>query len=285
MTHASFITTPINFIKLVYLAALYQKPQETTPLRILVKEKKLNEIHSIGSPFNRDLTALYDQTKNERSSIYEASLDVQNAYEEAIVQTFNIWESKIRKLPSKQNPQATFIAGAMSAGKGYMIAKRFDLLKEFVSLKELENRFDLDEIRKTTYSYEHAASEDKAMKSQYESGVIEDTLMELTIKEKRNFVYDGSMRDAEWFEKIFTFLHQEGYSINLIHVDVEESRLVKQIQERNAKEERQTNPDIAIKSLHEVNNSMKILSRIPGVRYVRIKKSAKKGVRYVRNIT
>merc|ERR1712196_392022 len=81
------------------------------------------------------------------------------------------------------------------------------------------------------------------------------------------------MGDAEWFGKIFTFLHQEGYSINLIHVDVEESRLVQQIQERNRKEERQTNPEIAIKSLEEVNNSMKILSRIPGVRYLRIKKS------------
>ena len=70
MPHASFI-------KLLFLAALAEAQKTeadrktSSPLRILVEEKKLNESLPSGSPFNRNLTALYDQIENERSSIYE----------------------------------------------------------------------------------------------------------------------------------------------------------------------------------------------------------------------
>ena len=81
------------------------------------------------------------------------------------------------------------------------------------------------------------------------------------------------MRDADWFAQIFRFLHQEGYTITLIHVDVEESRLVEQIKKRNGEDERQTDAKIAVQSLYQVERSMRKLRSIPGVRYVRVKNS------------
>jgi hypothetical protein len=126
--------------------------------------------------------------------------------------------SKMGTVPTE--PWIVFTAGAMGAGKGYVMRKlvengRFPL-KAFVIV-------DPDEIRRLLPEYHMYVDENPELAgsmTRKEAGFVAEILTLAALQAGKNVLQDGSLRDSDWYKVYFKRLRAEFPSLRqaILHV-------------------------------------------------------------------
>jgi len=123
---------------------------------------------------------------------------------------------------SPKNPWIVFTAGAMGSGKSYTIKQlhaynRFPL-ETFITV-------DPDEIRRLLPEFEFYLVHNPEMAGEHtrkEAGFLAEMLTQIALKNGRNVLVDGSLKDAEWYHDYFHLLKKDyeefGLKIGILHV-------------------------------------------------------------------
>jgi Zeta toxin. len=129
-------------------------------------------------------------------------------------------------------PVAILMGGGSASGKTWLRG----LIHQ--EQKDLDNHFliiDSDEIKKELPEYKDLfESNPKKMASLLhdESSDISFNLLIRCITEKINFIYDGTMKNLEKYNKIITALEENGYQIRAAIADVELDEAIRRNEER-----------------------------------------------------
>jgi dephospho-CoA kinase len=134
----------------------------------------------------------------------------------------NIIDSDGVSCTSPKNPWIVFTAGAMGSGKSYTIKQlhKYDRfpLDTFITV-------DPDEIRRLLPEFECYLSHNPEMAGEHtrkEAGFLAEMLTQIALKNGKNVLVDGSLKDAEWYHDYFHLLRNEygenGLRIGILHV-------------------------------------------------------------------
>eukprot|EP00588_Corethron_pennatum_P010200 CAMPEP_0194274028 /NCGR_PEP_ID=MMETSP0169-20130528/7218_1 /TAXON_ID=218684 /ORGANISM="Corethron pennatum, Strain L29A3" /LENGTH=380 /DNA_ID=CAMNT_0039017123 /DNA_START=257 /DNA_END=1399 /DNA_ORIENTATION=- len=159
-------------------------------------------------------------------------------------------------------PWLVFTAGAMGAGKGYTInnlgARGLFPLQGFVSV-------DPDEIRKCLPEYKLYLRENPSMAGELtkkESGYIAEILTLAALDTGMNVLVDGSLRDSEWYIKLFARLRTNypALKIAILHVTAPREAVLERAKKRGEITGRKIPIEVLEMALEQVPKSILRLS-------------------------
>ena len=169
--------------------------------------------------------------------------------------------------PPELNGQwVVFTAGAMGAGKGFVMKYLYDNhlmpLDSFVVV-------DPDWIRMNLPEWDYLVEtipDSAGSVVQKECGYLAEIAREALIREKKNVLVDGSLRDTRWALKDITQLKAIGLKIGVIHVTGSLVTIQQQAESREKgeekKERRHIEPAWVVNSFKGSRKSFKRLSRL-----------------------
>lgn len=153
--------------------------------------------------------------------------------------------------PLEEDPYAALIGGGSGSGKSSVVA-------ELLIMGEAEEEdtetsgyvlIDCDEIKKQlpefikmTNSDDEAEQIAAAVYVHDESSDIAEELLQECIKSKRNFIYDGTMKNFVKYDTIIKNLKQNGYSVTAYVVDIPVDIAIERVKLRALKEKRHIDP-------------------------------------------
>jgi hypothetical protein len=178
-----------------------------------------------------------------------------------------IQDDIIHKLCSEQCqsrllPWVVFTAGAMGAGKGFVVRwmdqKGYLPLKEFVVV-------DPDQVRQMLPEWESYVTHDPETagdKTQKEAGQIAEILGYKALRHRYRVIFDGSLRDANWYIKYFQQPrdHFPGIRIMIIHIMSEKEEVLRRAEERGKQTGRVVPKDTLLASMDAVPKSVHALA-------------------------
>lgn len=159
-------------------------------------------------------------------------------------------------------PWVIFTAGAMGAGKGFVIEwmnKNGCLpLDQFLIV-------DPDVLRQELPEWKGYVAKDPltaALKTQKEAGHIAEILGYKALKERWNVIFDGSLRDVEWYKVYFQKLRHAfpGIRLMILHIQAEREAVLRRAAERGRKTGRMVPRQLLESSMDAVPKSVEILS-------------------------
>jgi len=159
-------------------------------------------------------------------------------------------------------PWVIFTAGAMGAGKGYVVGWMQEQgclpLEQFVTV-------DPDAIRQTLPEWEGYVKKDAltaAIKTQKEAGCIAEILGYKALGERWNIIFDGSLRDTEWYKMYFKKLRDNfpGIRLMILHIEAEKESVLKRAEARGKETGRMVPREILEASMEAVPRSCKVLA-------------------------
>jgi len=167
------------------------------------------------------------------------------------------------KVTSEQSlPWVVFTAGAMGAGKGFvrkwMNDNGYWPLENFVIV-------DPDAIRQVLpewKDYVAADAESAGDRTQKESGLLAEILGYTALRDRRNVIFDGSLRNGAWYISYFQKLRQEypGIRIMILHVVADREAVLKRAEERGRQTGRYVPQETLISSMEATPKSVGILA-------------------------
>lgn len=164
-------------------------------------------------------------------------------------------------------PWVIFTAGAMGAGKGYVtrwMEKQGCLpLSQFVVV-------DPDAVRQSLPEWAGYVAKDPltaAIKTQKEAGHISEILGYKALRERWNVIFDGSLRDVEWYKGYFQNLRKQfpGIRLMILHIVAEREAVLKRAEERGKATGRMVPREVLENSMDAVPKSVEILSPLVDV--------------------
>lgn len=157
-----------------------------------------------------------------------------------------------------------FTAGPMGAGKSYTMewlhANGLFPLKAFVKVDPDMMRSLLPETSKyTEYNPDTAGK-----LTQKEVGYISEILTLYALKQGKNVLVDGSLRDAAWYSQYIRTLRQlyPDVKVAILHITASEATVMERAQKRALETGRHVPVDVIRDTYHKINTSMQILSPI-----------------------
>jgi len=159
-------------------------------------------------------------------------------------------------------PWVIFTAGAMGAGKGFithwMNENGYLPLHQFVMV-------DPDEIRQLLpewNSYVAKDPESAAAKTQKEAGHMAEILGYRALRSRWNVIFDGSLRDVEWYKLYFAKLRHAfpGIRIMILHIQADRETVLRRAEERGRKTGRVVPRSILEASMDAVPKSVAALA-------------------------
>jgi len=159
-------------------------------------------------------------------------------------------------------PWVVFTAGAMGAGKGYvtewMKNQGYFPVDHFVVI-------DPDEVRKTLPewpAYVNREPEEAGAMTQKEAGLIAEIMGYVALRERLNVIFDGSLRNAEWYVNYFEKLRREfpGIRIMIVHVTADIDEVIERAAARAAKTGRAVPEKLLRESAEAVPRSVQTLA-------------------------
>lgn len=120
----------------------------------------------------------------------------------------------------KEPPQAILLGGGSASGKSTLAkfwVKAYE--KNFIPLVYI----DCDEIKLLIPDYENVKTYNEETAAFYvhdESSDVAEALLRKCIKEKKNFIYDGTMKNLNKYKKLIESLLENEYNITVTIVDV-----------------------------------------------------------------
>lgn len=161
-------------------------------------------------------------------------------------------------------PWVVFTAGAMGAGKGYvrdwMTKNGYWPIERFVIVDPDAVRQNLPEWPQ----YVAADSEKAGDMTQKEAGMIAELIGFAGLRDRRNVVFDGSLRDVKWYKSYFHRLRQNfpGIRIMIIHIIADRDTVLKRAEERGKKTGRVVPRETLIESMEATPISVQTLSHL-----------------------
>ncbi len=161
---------------------------------------------------------------------YTCDPQCRNYFPERIVDHNNIIKEHLDYAKRTINNKVYILGGGSGAGKSDFI---IDFL---IGLEEIDEDFliiDADQVKYEIYDFkywENIMSDDKASKEidcsnpsdfvHDESSDIADKIIERGTSRNISFIYDGTFKNEEKYEKILTVLNRLGYEVEIIILDV-----------------------------------------------------------------
>lgn len=202
---------------------------------------------------NRDIRPLLDYTYHKKYT--EARVMLQDRIISDMCAGGNSQEDLLL-------PWVIFTAGAMGAGKGFVMGwmeKQGCLpLDRFVVV-------DPDHIRQTLPEWNGYVAKDPltaAVKTQKEAGHIAEILGYKALRERWNVIFDGSLRDVEWYKVYFQKLRQTfpGIRVMILHIQAEREAVLRRAEERGRLTGRMVPRALLESSMEAVPKSVDALS-------------------------
>jgi len=173
-----------------------------------------------------------------------------------------LWQDNVirltvaRRIPEK-NPCIIFTCGAMGSGKGYTLEKMSELgqfpLEEMV-------RIDPDYFKTLMPEWGHyvAKGKDAGTLTHMESSYLQELCQEVALNRHQNIWVEGSLRDAEWFARVFRDIRERfpKYSIGIVHVQASEAVVRERIRAREASTGRGVPESLIQRSLEAPKESL-----------------------------
>jgi hypothetical protein len=156
-----------------------------------------------------------------------------------------------------------FTAGAMGAGKGYVMKYLWD--KNLIPLDSFVV-VDPDWIRMELPEWPYLVKMNPKLAGsvlQKESGYLAEIAREALILAKQNVLVDGSLRDTEWALKDIQKLKDRGLKIGVIHVTGNRETFKTQAEVRGHATNRYVDAKLVLSSFRGSRKTFKLLSRIP----------------------
>jgi len=131
-------------------------------------------------------------------------------------------------------PWVIFTAGAMGAGKGYVVKWMEQQgclpLSQFVTV-------DPDAIRQALPEWDGYVKQDPitaAVKTQKEAGCMAEILGYKALNERWNIIFDGSLRDVAWYKVYFAKLRQSfpGVRLMILHIQANRQEVLDRAEKR-----------------------------------------------------
>jgi hypothetical protein len=150
----------------------------------------------------------------------------------------------------------------MGAGKGYVL-EFIDTegclpLSQFVIV-------DPDQVRQTLPEWQGYVDKDPqtaAIKTQKEAGHIAEILGYKALRERWNVIFDGSLRDVEWYKVYFQKLRQSfpGIRLMILHIKAEREAVLKRAEDRGKATGRMVPMELLESSMKQVPQSVHTLA-------------------------
>jgi predicted kinase len=162
---------------------------------------------------------------------------------------------------SPPQPWILFTAGAMGAGKSWSIhqlAKQGHFpLERFVSVDPDDIRRHLPEFKYFLQSHPENAGE----WTRKEAGFVAELLIQASLRQGRNVLVDGSLRDARWYQTYFDSLRQAYSSsrIAILHVTAPSELVMQRARDRSLQTGRVVPEDTLEDALVKVPRSIEVL--------------------------
>eukprot|EP00931_Biecheleriopsis_adriatica_P035172 TRINITY_DN20253_c0_g1_i1.p1 TRINITY_DN20253_c0_g1~~TRINITY_DN20253_c0_g1_i1.p1 ORF type:complete len:430 (+),score=83.35 TRINITY_DN20253_c0_g1_i1:51-1340(+) len=159
-------------------------------------------------------------------------------------------------------PWVVFTAGAMGAGKGYIVQYLNDKgclpLDQFITI-------DPDQIRESLPEWDGYVKQDPleaAKKTQKEAGHISEILGYKSLRERWNVIFDGSLRDVKWYRMYFEQLRRcfPGIRLMILHIQAEKDEVLRRAEERGKKTGRMVPQEVLLQSMETVPKSVAALA-------------------------
>jgi predicted kinase len=177
-------------------------------------------------------------------------------------------------------PWLVFTAGSMGAGKSYTIKK---LMEENLFPMLAFVGVDPDVVRRYLPEYEGYVQRSKADAGEFtrkESGFIVEILTEAALREGKNVLVDGSLRDHEWYTLYIARLRASypNLRIAILHISAPPEVVYARARRRGDETGRYVPETLLQETLESVPRSVSILS--PLVDYVAEFVNDSDGIRY-----
>lgn len=208
-------------------------------------------VHFTGD--NADIRPLLDYTWHRKYT--DARVELQDR----LIQRLS---SKCSQCCNQMLPWVVFTAGAMGAGKGH-VTKWMDRngylpLKHFIII-------DPDAIRQKLPEwglYLAANPSTAGDMTQKEAGCIAEIMGYRALRDRHNVVFDGSLRDTNWYTKYFRRLRHEfpGVRIAILHVVAEREEVLRNAVERGRITGREVPVLLIEESMAQVPKSVRALA-------------------------
>jgi len=174
----------------------------------------------------------------------------------------------IRKFSTDQNrfsellPWVVFTAGAMGAGKGYVVRwmdkNGYLPIDQFVVV-------DPDQIRQMLPEWEGYVKHDAesaGTKTQKEAGHIAEILGYKALRNRYRVIFDGSLKDAKWY---ITFMERirhnfPGIRIMILHILSEKDEVLRRAEKRGQETGRFVPKATLLESMEAVPKSVRLLA-------------------------
>lgn len=159
-------------------------------------------------------------------------------------------------------PWVIFTAGAMGAGKGYVVSWMESQgclpLDQFVTV-------DPDAIRQSLPEWPGYVANDPmsaAIKTQKEAGAMAEILGYKALGQRWNVIFDGSLRDTDWYKAYFHKLRIAfpGVRLMIIHIEAEREAVLKRAEARGKETGRMVPLELLERSMEQVPKSCKVLA-------------------------
>lgn len=155
-------------------------------------------------------------------------------------------------------PWVIFTAGAMGAGKGF-VTKWLEQqgclpLSQFVTV-------DPDQVRQSLPEWDGYVARDPltaAIKTQKEAGHVAEILGYKALKSRWNVIFDGSLRDVEWYKVYFQKLRHEfpGIRLMILHIQAKREAVLRRAEERGKATGRMVPRQLLESSMDQVPKSV-----------------------------
>jgi len=159
-------------------------------------------------------------------------------------------------------PWVVFTAGAMGAGKGYVMKwlEKNDALplEKFITV-------DPDAIRQSLPEWDGYVSKDPltaAVKTQKEAGCIAEIMGYKVLCERWNVIFDGSLRDVAWYKVYFEKLRQSfpGIRLMILHIQADRQEVLDRAEKRGKETGRMVPRELLESSMDAVPKSVRQLA-------------------------
>mmetsp|Transcript_14177 Transcript_14177/g.30320 ORF Transcript_14177/g.30320 Transcript_14177/m.30320 type:complete len:515 (-) Transcript_14177:337-1881(-) len=163
---------------------------------------------------------------------------------------------------TKKHPWIVFTAGAMGAGKGYVV--RWMSRNGYFPLPDLV-QIDPDNFKAAFPEwpgYVTACRKSAGINTRRESGYLVEVAQHVAMDEQKNVWVDGSLRDGDWYSKVFDTLRRTRpeYRIAILYVYAEKDVVLKRAADRAELTGREVPESELLDSIKRVPQSVEQLS-------------------------
>lgn len=169
----------------------------------------------------------------------------------------------------KGAPTIVFTAGPMGVGKSYVLTQLYERglfpLDDFVKIDPDMIKTEIPEFAGyQDYLRKNPSNTTAATQVHRESTQLSDILFEHSLSSNLNILVDGSLRDVDWYQQLFTRLKEEfpQYRLVILYVSASDEVILSRAKSRAETTGREVPKDLLRQSMEQVPQSVHTLKNL-----------------------